>query len=689
MAVSPLWATGRWSGGPNQGTGLGSQAIETPSIVLSSSSGGSDTYIQVTGANFPGDTQVNLTTINPAVPLYNVSYPTAYTTNASGGFIDLYFLIEFLAPATYEVLATDGGLSATATYTVTSSSIAFWTYPTATAPAGGSTTVNGTGWYPGDEVYVYLGDATQVISIAQVDASGTGVLASSVAIPLDVVPGVYVLFAQGLSLGYGGVVFTVTPPPPSITLDPTQGALGSTVSVTGTYFASDSPISLTATPNNNNGVSIPICAGTTSDSNGGFSCTFTDPSASGNSSDTIAATDDAADSASTVFTIISPALSLTLGAGQPGQTLGVTGVGFPTDTEITVPFGSTGGSCSAMTSSSGAFSCSLAVPLTNSGDVSVSGQASGVTYATREFDVQPFPSTRFPAYFFGITIPGQSGYLGTTTVDGAKNFYEALNWTLTSSGRVSMTTSYSLESVQLMEIVLKGMATFAKLHLVTYFAGEDPASPTVYTAAQNDSITYSDCTGVSAAQQVTDQGPTTVTVVFDCAAVSWSDQVASSADSWATNTIQYTFTGTASPGLVASPTQDVRAAADQPASGVAQWYLSVAGETHLTGYEVFDGREQMYILNYSLFGTPSPGQVDFNVTLRATVVNDLFLISVEKGDLRSLTLRGFGATGAHPKLYETLVLTYLSTTGFYETGSVGQAPSLWESFTAGEWSITT
>jgi hypothetical protein len=268
---------------------------------------------------------------------------------------------------------------------------------------------------------------------------------------------IYTVTAHATVTGVGSVngVYSFSVNDPAITVTPTQGPVGSTVTVSGTGFAAS-----TATTLKFDNVAVATCtSGTlTTDTAGTFSCSFKVPS--GTSGTTVSSSVASVVQASATFTVTTPTIAISPTQGPAGSVYTVTGSGFTVSAGATVSFkGSlqtpTGGSdCSFVgtaitTDGSGGFVCTFLVPSVAAGADSVIGTdvTTGLT-STKTFTVTTPVLTLSPtkgdvgqlltATGTGFTVNSPIGF----TVGGVP-----ANSTCTSSTTGSFTCSVQIPSV--------------------------------------------------------------------------------------------------------------------------------------------------------------------------------------------------------------------------------------------------
>src|SRR2546426_870701 len=152
----------------------------------------------------------------------------------------------------------------------------------------------------------------------------------------------------------------------AISLNPLTGPVSTTVTVTGTNFSSNSPITA-VTYDGTTVITNPAII--TTNSSGGFSATFGVPSPSNPRSHTVNATDSSSNSASAQFTVTTPAITLNPTSGPTGTTINISGNNFVANSVVTISYDNAGIATTptAITATStGAFTGSITVPSSSS-----------------------------------------------------------------------------------------------------------------------------------------------------------------------------------------------------------------------------------------------------------------------------------------------------------------------------------
>jgi len=225
-----------------------------PTLTLRPGSGRIGTHVLVNGTGFlPTDTTCTIT--SPSAGFILVA---ACSIQAGSGIVGGSFTVGNVPPGQYvvEVDGSPGADFAQAVFNVTVG--AKITLSPGTARPGQSVIVNGTGFLPTDSSCTILSPGSSAVltgSAACAIQLGTGVTQGSFIVG-NVQPGQYVIQVQGDQSDFAQAVLNVTGGP-SITLTPTAGTIGTTISIHGTGFLTTDQscsISSTSTPN-------PILAG--------------------------------------------------------------------------------------------------------------------------------------------------------------------------------------------------------------------------------------------------------------------------------------------------------------------------------------------------------------------------------------------------------------------------------------------
>ena len=263
-------------------TFAGMQAKAAITLSLNPTSGPVGTTVTVSGSGYLASHSIQIT--------YDGSLVTATTSTNLGSIPSgVSFSVPASVAGSNTVAATDGTNTQQATFTVTS---AFSLSPTSGA-VGSSVTVTATGMLGSHSVTATFGGAAVTLSPSTTSSSGG--LSATFTVPASASGAQMVTLTDGTN-SPSPATFTVTS---AFSLSPTSGAVGSSVTVTGSGFAASSIITIQF-----DGVTQTTSPATvTTDTLGSFSgVTFTVPSSTVGSH-TVSATDVSSNSASAAFVV--------------------------------------------------------------------------------------------------------------------------------------------------------------------------------------------------------------------------------------------------------------------------------------------------------------------------------------------------------------------------------------------------
>jgi len=392
--------------------------ITTPKITLSATQGPVGVSVTVTGSGFSVLTTIGTMTFNGATPTTQTC--TTKTTSAAGAFT-CTFTVPSIASGLYTVVVSGSDVgtipadTASAPFTITTPAI---TLTPNQAKIGTSVTVAGSGFSAGVTIgtMTFNGAIPSGQTCTAQTTSATGTFTCTFPVP-SITPGTYTVVVSGSDVSTvpadtASAPFTVIP---SITLSPTQGPVGVTVTVTGSNFASFSTITIKF-----NGATVTTSPATvTTNAAGGFTATFVVPSSAAGVQ-AVTATDAHSNTGSATFTVTTPTITLSPTSGAVGTVVTVTGTGYSVSTRIgTMTFnGATpsGQTCTSQTTTAaGGFSCTFTVPTVTLGPHTVT--VSGNDVGTVPLDTA---SATFTVTTPTITLSPAQGPVGVTvTVTGA------------------------------------------------------------------------------------------------------------------------------------------------------------------------------------------------------------------------------------------------------------------------------
>ncbi|HMK62336.1 MAG TPA: IPT/TIG domain-containing protein, partial [Acidimicrobiales bacterium] len=295
-------------------------AVPQAVITLSPTTGPVGTVVTISGTGFTAGGTINHSS-GVTFDGTNVSIGAANVTVASNGTWSATFTVPNAANGSQTVTATDSsGVNASTTYSVT----AAVTLSPTSGPVGTSVTVSGTGYTAGGTINHSSGvtiDGTNVsIGASNVTVGANGTWSASFTVP-SVPYGAQTVTATDSSSVWASTVFDVA----AITLSPTSGTVGTSVTISGSGFTPGGTISQT-TGVTFGGSDVTLNASQTVSSTGTWSATFTVPNAS-HGSQAVTATDSSGVSTSTTFSVTA-AVTLSPTVGTVGTSVTISGTGF-------------------------------------------------------------------------------------------------------------------------------------------------------------------------------------------------------------------------------------------------------------------------------------------------------------------------------------------------------------------------
>jgi len=212
--------------------------------------------------------------------------------------------------------------------------------------------------------------------------------------------------------------FTVEP---KITVTPESGAIGTTVTVSGTGFGDEVEIKISF-----GGSKVDIASGDEeTDDDGSFDANILVPSLTSNTYD-IEVEDDDDNSATAEFTIAAATFNIDPASGYVGTRITVSGSGFLASKPITITFDNAS-VANATSDATGSFSASFSAPSRNTGTYKVTIN-DGANTASADFEIgtsttiNPVTSAASPGYIgTDIAVSGMGFTVGgtvTVTYDG-------------------------------------------------------------------------------------------------------------------------------------------------------------------------------------------------------------------------------------------------------------------------------
>ncbi len=316
--------------------------VLAPNLTISPTSGLPGVVISVSGTQFGAS---EIVTIKLSTTILGTA-----TASSTGAFTASVTIPASTAPATYTISATGGttGIEALGKFTVLNPNVL--TLSKSYGPPGTVLTVSGSGYAATETVTIKLGTVTLGTA-----TTASGAFSTSVTVPVSMIPGSYTMTGTGGTSGHvDSAAFKVTYPP--LTLNPTSGTAGTSVSVSGIDFAAAEVVTLT--------FDTTTVGTVTTSSTGTFTKSITVPSSAAVGSHTITATGGTSKIVeSGKYSVLAiNSLSISPTSALPGAVITVSGAGYNATETVTIKLGST--TIGTATTSSGAFSVSVTIPLT-------------------------------------------------------------------------------------------------------------------------------------------------------------------------------------------------------------------------------------------------------------------------------------------------------------------------------------
>jgi hypothetical protein len=329
---------------------------------LNASAGAAGSLVTLSGSNYTPNSTLTVTFNGAALSTSGICATDA------GGYLLASNNCAFTVPATtagsYTVTVSDGTYSGSATFTINP---AVGLLPSA-GPGGSLAAISGTGFAPFAPIAVSF-DGRSLSTFCTSNATGS-ISACAFTVPA-VAAGIHTVTATDSTTYAASAIYTVTP---ALTLNPTAGAAGSTVTLSGSSYAPNSTLTVTfdGAARRTSGICTTDASGYLLASN---NCAFTVPPATaGLHTVTVS---DGTYSGSATFTVIR-GISLLPSVGPVGSPGAVSGSGFTPHRIIgltfaggSVPVTALGGT-PCTTDASGRFSaCPFTVPTVAAGSYTV------------------------------------------------------------------------------------------------------------------------------------------------------------------------------------------------------------------------------------------------------------------------------------------------------------------------------
>ena len=393
-------------------------------VYLSSYSGPPGTTVYVSAGNCTASIAYTIT--------FGSAVVAAGTTSTSGT-VNTYFTVPVTTRGVYSVYITTASDTTPAppAFTVTPQ-VAI---STASGISGDQVTVSGDGFYPTTTITIYF-DNTALTPVSAVTSDAYGRFYDAVITIPQSYGGNHTVTASDFGGMSAGATFKIIP---KMTLSTGTGAVGSSVTISGTGFAPSSTLSFSIDE-------TVISTSASTNSSGNFSnVAITIPAISGGSH-TLLVKDGSGNSLTVDFTVTA-AMTVSATNGSVDTNVAIIGKGFLPSSSITVLYdGSSITTTSGLLASdaNGSFNTSIQIPASTTGEHLIN-LTDGTNSISSKFTVSPAATINATSGSVGtaVTITG-NGFKGNTKVSVTYNNVQI--GTVTTSIKGSFTTNITIPS---------------------------------------------------------------------------------------------------------------------------------------------------------------------------------------------------------------------------------------------------
>src|SRR5579885_492455 len=324
---------------------------------------------------------------SPGTILFDSLQVGTFVTDDTGAFNASFVVPPGSTQGSHTVSAGDDSGSGSANYSVTPYHPALTANPSSGVPQT-NVSVIGSNFAPGEKVDLTFDGVLPF----NATADSTGAFTQTFSVPASRGLGQKTFNAYGETSGASASApFTVTAPPATVVVSPTNAGAGDVIQITGTAFLAGEPIHISATGNNGGSASSDLNA----DNNGSFLTFLRVPPTGGSTVLTVKATGGnslALGSAQVTLNPYLPILTLSDPILKSGDSLGVYGGGFRPNEPVHITI-QDGSAVDTMSDGTGAISTTMLVPVTyrNSLQIVATGQVSG-GQASANLGIQPYGS---------------------------------------------------------------------------------------------------------------------------------------------------------------------------------------------------------------------------------------------------------------------------------------------------------
>lgn len=352
--------------------GVATFTVNTPAIAISSPT--------VPTAGLPPGVTLTVTATNleasQTTTFYFDDTSMGTSTSSVNGTAELVFAIPDVNNTGAHVIRASNSAYAVASMTMTVATPAITLTPS-TSAVGTQINVLGTNFKAGAAVTFYF-NGTSLSMGSLVTANGAGSFANTFTVP-TAAAGANTVKAQSYANLFAAATLTVSTP--AITVTPTSGAGGLSVTVSGTGFKASSTVNFYV-----NGSSISTTA--TTNSLGAFQAAINMPSSAPSGAQTIRAQTDDVNFATGTYTITAAAVTASPTTGAPGTKVTLVGTNFDPSTKVVIKWNGTvikPAETDLTTSTMGAFQGNITIPadyVSGNGQIEVSTSSNSTVLVT-------------------------------------------------------------------------------------------------------------------------------------------------------------------------------------------------------------------------------------------------------------------------------------------------------------------
>jgi len=412
-------------------------------ITISPSSGYVGSTVTVSGSGFDASSSVTI--------YFDTTVVGTVTATATGTFSGATFTV----PESYRGTHTVKGSSASGDSTgVSFTTLQKITVTPTSGAAGDTVIISGTGFAASSGITLYFD--TAIVSAGTTTTNANGSFTNNLFTIPSSSRGSHTIKAQDASGNYDTTPFTIAE---KITITPTSGTSGTTVTVSGTGFSASRPITIQYN-------TVPVTtspAAIYTDANGSFTTSFNVPTGAAGTYSVVAT--DGIYSTSASFTATTDAtISQTTSEASPGYVnmeLTITGTGFKPNATVTITYTTEPVVLKTVTAdASGAFSVIITIPASIGGTHTITvtdGYTPKVFTFVMESQAPTIPAPLLPeegikaeaeAYFNWEDVDDPSGVTYTLWIASDADFTTiVLEKTGLASSEYTLTEEEKLESV--------------------------------------------------------------------------------------------------------------------------------------------------------------------------------------------------------------------------------------------------